>query len=81
MYTVSAELRGFKRASLSGVRLNVDQKQRVNLSLEIGELTESIHVQSAVPLVQTDSSEMGATVNESQIKELPLNGAGLRAFT
>lgn len=74
MYNVSAELRGFKKVSLSGIRLNVDQKARVDLKLEIGDVTESIQVQAAVPLVQSDSSEMGGTVNETQIKELPLNG-------
>ena len=37
-------------------------------------MTESVQVEAAVPLVQTDSSELGATVNETQVKELPLNG-------
>ncbi|HZT28881.1 MAG TPA: carboxypeptidase regulatory-like domain-containing protein [Bryobacteraceae bacterium] len=74
IYNVSAEMKGFKKVSLAGIRLNVDQKARVDLKLEVGDLTESIQVQAAVPLVQSDSSELGATVNESQIKELPLNG-------
>jgi len=73
MYNVSGEIKGFKRVSLSGVRLNVDQKARVDLKLEIGDVTESVRVEAAVPLVQSDSSELGATVNETQVKELPLN--------
>lgn len=74
MYNASAELKGFKKVALSGIRLNVDQKARVDLKLEVGDVTESIQVQGAVALVQSDSSELGVTVNESQIKELPLNG-------
>jgi hypothetical protein len=74
IYSVSAAQRGFKRVSLAGVRLNVDLKARVNLKLEVGEITESIQVQATVPLVQTDSSELGATISETQVKELPLNG-------
>src|SRR5690348_9994137 len=74
VYSASAETKGFKKVSLSGIRLNVDQKARVDLHLEVGEVTESIQVQGAVALVQSDSSELGVTVNESQIKELPLNG-------
>src|SRR6266581_6581895 len=74
MYNVSGEIKGFKRVSLSGVRLNVDQKARVDLKLEIGDVTESVQVNAAVSLVQADSSELGATVNETQVKELPLNG-------
>src|ERR1700680_2086080 len=73
-YNISVEMKGFKKVSLSGVRLNVDQKARVDLKLEVGDLAESVQVQAAVPLVQSDSSELGVTVNESQIKELPLNG-------
>jgi hypothetical protein len=80
-YRVEAELKGFKRVTLSGIRLNVDQKLRVNLQLEVGQLTESVQVQAAVSLVQTDSSELGATVNESQIKELPLNGRNFVQLT
>ena len=73
-YNIAVEMKGFKKVSLSGVRLNVDQKARVDLKLEVGDLAESVQVQAAVPLVQSDSSELGVTVNESQIKELPLNG-------
>src|SRR5258708_3173525 len=74
MYNVSGEIKGFKRVSLSGVRLNVDKKARVDLKLEIGDVTESVQVNAAVSLVQADSSELGASVNETQVKELPLNG-------
>ncbi len=81
MYEVSAEMKGFKRVSLSGIRLNVDQKLRADLKLEVGALTESIQVQAAIPLVQSDSSELGATINESQIKELPLNGRNFVQLT
>jgi hypothetical protein len=73
-YSASATVKGFKKVSLSGIRLNVDQKARVDLKLEVGDVSESVQVQASVALVQTDSSELGATVNESQIKELPLNG-------
>src|SRR3954469_24541209 len=74
MYNLSGEMKGFKKVSIAAVRLNVDQKARVDLKLDVGDITESVQVQAAIPLVQTDSSELGATVNETQVKELPLNG-------
>src|SRR3954469_15465873 len=74
MYNLSGELKGFKKVSIAGIRLNVDQKARVDLKLDVGDIAESVQVQAAVPLVQTDSSELGATVNETQVKDLPLNG-------
>jgi len=65
IYNVSGEMKGFKRVSIARVRLNVDQKARVELKLDVGDITESVQVQAAVPLVQTDSSELGTTVNET----------------
>ena len=48
-YNISVEMKGFKKVSLSGVRLNVDQKARVDLKLEVGDLAESVQVQALVP--------------------------------
>ena len=73
-YNISAEMAGFKRSALTNVQLGVDQKARLDLKLEIGAASESVEVQGAVPLVQTDSSDLSGTINESQIKNLPLNG-------
>lgn len=80
-YMISAEVPGFKKLSLSNVSLSVDQKVRVDLTLEVGEVTESIEVRATVPLVQTSSSDLSATVNEYQIKELPLNGRNFVQLT
>jgi len=52
-YTVSAEAPSFKKTSVTGVLLGVDQKVRVDLDLEVGALTESVLVQSENPLLQT----------------------------
>ena len=57
VYTVTAEARGFKRASVTGVRLAIDQAVRVDLMLEIGELTDSVTVEATNPLVRRSSSD------------------------
>lgn len=54
-YSVTAEMAGFKKVSVANVGLGVDQKARVDLSLEVGQVTESINVEASVPLVQSDS--------------------------
>lgn len=81
LYTVSAEQRGFKKAVLTGIRVSVDQKTRVDLKLQVGEVTESVQVEANVSLVQTESSELGVTVGGSQIRELPLNGRNFVQLT
>jgi Carboxypeptidase regulatory-like domain len=73
-YTVTAELSGFKKITMSNIDVGVDQRVRVNLTLQIGELTEAVTVEAASPLLQTASSELGTTVKEEQIETLPLNG-------
>jgi carboxypeptidase family protein len=80
-YTVAGELSGFKTVMLSNVRVGVDQKVRIDLGMELGQLTESVTIQAEVPLVQTNSSELGTTVQEEQIKTLPLNGRNFVSLT
>src|SRR5215510_686941 len=67
IYDVSGEMKGSKKVSIPGVRLNVDQKARVELKLDVGEMSESVKVQFSVPLVQADSSERVTTVTETQV--------------
>jgi hypothetical protein len=73
-YKMLAELPGFKTATLSDIELTVDTKVRVNARLEVGTVTETVTVAAASPLVQVSTSELGTTVQEEQIKTLPLNG-------
>jgi hypothetical protein len=73
-YTVVAELSGFKTVSFANIDVGVDQRVRVNVRLDIGAVSESVTITGNSPLVQTSSSELGTTVQEEQIKTLPLNG-------
>jgi hypothetical protein len=73
-YAVKAELTGFKTVTRPDIPLGVDQRVRIDVKLEIGAVEESITVTGSSPLVQTSSSELGTTVQEEQIKTLPLNG-------
>jgi len=80
-YSVSAELTGFKKASKTNVLLGVDQKVRMDLALELGAMTEVVEIQAETPLLQTASSELGATIVEEQIRTLPLNGRNFVSLT
>jgi hypothetical protein len=80
-YTVLAEMTGFKATALSNVQVGVDQRVRIDVSLEVGQMTESVTIEATTPLVQTNSSELGTTVSEEQIKTLPLNGRNFVSLT
>ncbi|HEY7055179.1 MAG TPA: carboxypeptidase-like regulatory domain-containing protein, partial [Vicinamibacterales bacterium] len=62
IYTVAAEISGFKTVTMSNVDLGVDQHVRLDVKLEVGNLTESVTIEARSPLVQTSSSELGTTV-------------------
>jgi len=73
-YSVSAEAPGFSKAEARDVRLNVNARQRVDLTLQVGRVTETVQVSAAAALLETDTSEHGQVINTQQITELPLNG-------
>ncbi|HXE80030.1 MAG TPA: carboxypeptidase-like regulatory domain-containing protein [Vicinamibacterales bacterium] len=81
VYTVAGELSGFKGMTLSNIRLGVDQRVRIDLKLEVGDIAETITIEAATPLVQASSSELGTTIEEEQIKTLPLNGRNFVSLT
>jgi TonB-dependent Receptor Plug Domain len=57
-----------------GVILQVNQRARVDVTLEVGGIEETTTVVAEAPLLRTDSSEVGTVIEERAIKELPLNG-------
>jgi Carboxypeptidase regulatory-like domain len=80
-YSVTAELSGFKKVSLANVHVGVDQKVRVDLKLDVGQMAETVTIQAETPLIQTNSSELGATIANTQIEALPLNGRNFVSLT
>src|SRR2546428_11253170 len=75
-YEITAELAGFKQQVRRGINLVVGQEAVVNVTLEVGTVAETITVTGEAPIVNTTLSSTAGLVNESQIKDLPLNGRG-----
>ncbi len=73
-YEVVVELAGFKKYLHRGVVLQVNQRARVDATLELGGLTEATEVVGLAPLTRTDSAELGEVIEERAVRELPLNG-------
>lgn len=73
-YAVNCKAAGFKAVDRTGVNLQVDQKARIDFTLSVGEVTETITVNEAAPLVKSSSSEFGEVVQKRAVQELPLNG-------
>src|SRR6266566_6299090 len=75
-YEITAELAGFKQQVRRGINLVVGQEAVVNLTLEVGTVAETVTVTGEAPIVNTTLASTVGLVNESQIKDLPLNGRG-----
>jgi len=70
-YRINATLSGFKPVARTGVRVNAGLKIRVDVSLEVGGLTEVVQVQAATTII--DTGVIGRTVRSEQIAETPLS--------
>ncbi|MFN7929993.1 MAG: TonB-dependent receptor [Blastocatellia bacterium] len=73
-YRVSAEAAGFSIAATENVVVTVNARQRVDLTLKPGQLTETVTITDAAQLLETDSSVRGQVIQREQIVNLPLNG-------
>ena len=73
-YTVTVEHPGFKKAVTPPVDLDVQQRIALNIALQVGQISESIEVTAATPLLDTEMSELGQVVDNKRMVNLPLNG-------
>ncbi|HEV8131161.1 MAG TPA: TonB-dependent receptor [Acidobacteriota bacterium] len=73
-YRVVASLPGFKTAIVENIKLEVNQKARVDFSLEVGEISDQVQVTSTAAMLETDTSTVGEVIDEKQVSDLPLNG-------
>ena len=71
VYEVAAEAPNFKRAVQTGLTLDVDQRARVNFTLQLGAVSEKVEVTATAPLLQTQSVEQSQLITETQMRELP----------
>ena len=72
-YNVSAEAKGFQKSITTGFTLSVDQKIRVNLTLQAGAVTSTVTVSAIAVALDTDSEALSQLVGQKQMEQLPLN--------
>jgi hypothetical protein len=73
-YTVVVERAGFTKFTTRDIVVNVNARQRVDINLQVGAISESVEVSGVAAALETDSSEHGQVIHTQQIVELPLNG-------
>lgn len=73
-YLLTATVTGFKTETRSGIVLTVGQRAVIDLTLQVGELTEVVKVTAAAPLVEKTTAEISYLVSDTTMRDLPLNG-------
>lgn len=73
-YTLKAELSGFTTALAEKFDVSVNARQRVDLTMKVGNIGETVEVSGAARLLESESSDRGQVVSHEQIVNLPLNG-------
>jgi outer membrane receptor protein involved in Fe transport len=73
-YQVTTEHTGFAPLVETGVTLGVSQNVTLNLPIKLGGAAESVTVEGGADLINTTTADLGQTIDEATIKDLPLNG-------
>jgi outer membrane receptor protein involved in Fe transport len=73
-YAVRAEAKGFKSVNRENILLEVGKEIRVDLPLQPGEVSQTITITEAAPMVETTNATLGGTLSNETINDLPLNG-------
>jgi hypothetical protein len=73
LYTVAVEMTGFKSQVRNGIVLQVAAVLAVDFSLELGDVTETIEVTGAAPVLQTSEASVGNVVDAKELERMPVN--------
>ncbi|MBL8222540.1 MAG: TonB-dependent receptor, partial [Bryobacterales bacterium] len=73
-YRYEAEAQGFQRATRSGIVIELGRTVRLDITLQLGQVSESVEVTGAAPLIESESATVGQFIENKTIADMPLNG-------
>ncbi len=73
-YTVAVTKPGFQTVSQAQIAVHVNEQVKADFNLTPGQVTQTVEVTSALPVLQTQSSTVGQDITQQQVNDLPLNG-------
>jgi len=75
VYKVTVKKSGFKTSTIAEIKLDVQQIRAVDVTLDVGQMTETVSVSaSGATALETTSTTMAQTIENKRIVDLPLNG-------
>ena len=76
-YRIDIEKPGFKHFARTNVVVQVQQDTHIDVTLPVGQASETVEVTAETPLLQAETSSLGQVVEERKADELPLNGRNI----
>lgn len=73
-YSVEVQKPGFKRILRSPITVETQSTSKIDIALQVGDVSQTVEVTAQTPLLQPESSSLGQVVDERKTTELPLNG-------
>jgi len=73
-YNIKVEKTAFKSASTSAVEVQIQQTVRLDFTLQVGQVSESIEVSASAQMLQAENVSLGTVIENKGVTELPLNG-------
>src|SRR6476659_2027392 len=79
-YRLEIQKSGFKKLIKPDVILHVQDALRVDLQLTLGDVSETVTVESGAPLVNTESAAVSTVINRTFVENIPLNGRSFQTL-
>src|SRR5438093_758976 len=73
-YNIKVELPGFRTITQNDVELQIQQSARLDFTLQVGEVSQTVEVEGTAALIATENATVGTVIENRRIVEMPLNG-------
>src|SRR2546426_5455302 len=80
-YDIKVELPGFRTITQKDVELQIQQSARIDFTLQVGEVSQTVEVSGTAALIATENATVGTVIENKRIIEMPLNGRNFLQLT
>src|SRR6266571_2154241 len=81
VYNIKVELPGFRTITQNDVELQIQQSARLDFTLQVGEVSQTVEVSGTAALIATENATVGTVIENRRIVDMPLNGRNFLQLT